>query len=84
MTTLGKALPLAAALGLAALAAGPAAAQGWYGDGYYGWRDHGWRGHRWGPPPPYGYYGYGAGETDIAICPPGYHLGRSARLCWPD
>ena len=80
-----------AALGVAALAAGPAAAQGWYyNDGYGpGWHSPGgdwgpYRGYN-GPGP--GYYGYpdvNAGVTDFAICPDGYHLGRSGRLCWPD
>jgi len=74
----------ATALGAAALVSPPASAQGWYGNGY-GWRDRGWRDDGWRDRH-YGNYGYGidAGETDIAICPPGYHLGRSARLCWPD
>jgi hypothetical protein len=32
-------------------------------------------------------YGYGdrdAGGAAIAVCPDGYSLGRSGRLCWPD
>jgi hypothetical protein len=28
--------------------------------------------------------GVGYGVTEVAICPGGYHLGRSGRLCWPD
>jgi len=83
-----------AALGVVAFAASPATAQGWYyNDGYGpGWRspdprgDSGpYRGYDYGPG--YGYYGYpgvDAGITDFAICPGGYHLGRSGRLCWPD
>jgi hypothetical protein len=73
-----------AALGVTALAASPAVAQGWNNDGYR--RD--WRDEDRGPygRPRFGYNNYDtdAGEMDIAICPPGYHLGRSARLCWPD
>lgn len=40
--------------------------------------------------PDYGYgYGYDnpdveAGATTVAICPDGYRLGESGRLCWPD
>jgi hypothetical protein len=80
MTMLRKALAGAAALGVV-LAVAPAGAQGWRDDGYYdGWRQR--------PPAYYGDrswdYGVNAGETDIAICPPRYHLGRSGRLCWPD
>ena len=81
---------LAAAFGLTVLAATPALAfdpiynspynsnnwstYGAYaGPGYgyrpaWGWDDHAWR----------------SGATQIAVCPPGYHLGRRARLCWPD
>jgi hypothetical protein len=89
MTALRKLLAGAAALGVV-LAAAPAGAQGWYGDGYrHGWRDRpGWAygGRPYGDYEggPYGNYGGDAGEMDIAICPPGYRLGRSARLCWPD
>ena len=72
----------ATALGGAALAS-PASAQGWHGESY-GWRDHGWRDDGWRQRPYDNGYGVDAGETDIAICPQGYHLGRSARLCWPD
>jgi hypothetical protein len=71
----------AATLGLAAFAAAPASAQGWYGYGP-GWHARDGYGPygRWGD----NNYGVDAGETDIAICPPRYHLGRDARLCWPD
>jgi hypothetical protein len=87
MAALRKILAGAAALG-AVLAAAPAGAQGWYGDGY---RDH-WRdrpapiyeGMPYYGDPYYGNYGVDAGVTDIAICPRGYHLGRSGRLCWPN
>jgi len=77
---LSAAVPFA--LGVA-LAASPAAAQGWRDNGYA--RDDG----RYRAPPAYGwgadpYYGVDAGVTDIAICPSRYHLGRSGRLCWPD
>ena len=83
MMTLPKLAAVAAAsatLGLAALAPSPAAAQGWR---YDGWHDRGWGGYE---RPRYGYNNYetDAGEIDIAICPRGYHLGRSGRLCWPD
>ena len=88
-----KTIIAAAALSLTALAASPAAAWdpiynspnntanvtspgAWYGydaqrypSGYgYGYGDPAWR----------------SGASQIAICPPGYHLGRDARLCWPD
>jgi hypothetical protein len=79
------ALAAGAALTGAVWATTPAAAQGWHGDGYYGWGDRGWRDESWRRRH-YGSYGYNvdAGEMDIAICPQGYHLGPSARLCWPD
>jgi len=36
----------------------------------------------------YGNNGYddraGAGISEVAVCPDGYHLGRNGRLCWPD
>ena len=75
----------------AALFAGPAMAQGWYGDPYApGWRGYA-QPYAYGPYGPGGYgpygynnYGVDAGVIDIAICPPGYHLGRHARACWPD
>jgi hypothetical protein len=88
-----------AALGIATLGTSPAAAQVWFGGGYGpGWRGGYVQTYGWGPGPygpagygPYGYgpYGYGdnwvsTGVTDIAICPPGYYLGRSGRLCWPE
>ena len=44
----------------------------------------------YGPASGYGpAYGYGApgvevGTTTYAICPGGYRLGESGRLCWPD
>ncbi len=85
----------AAALGLTVLGASAASAQGWNDDGYgpggrqmpswaAGARDYnnnngydgGWRR---GPG-----YGYDTGITDVAVCPPGYHLGRRPGLCWPD
>jgi hypothetical protein len=81
MTAVCKVLAGAVALGVV-LAAAPASAQGWNDDGYrHGWRD--------GPSPyyeggPRGDYGVDAGVTDIAICPRGFHLGRSGRLCWPN
>jgi len=84
MNALGKIIAAAVPLALGVtLAAAPAAAQGWRDYGYS--RDDG----RYREPPPYGwggnpYYGVDAGVTDIAICPGGYHLGRSGRLCWPD
>jgi hypothetical protein len=83
MNRLRKFLAVAAtsaALGVAAFAAVPAAAQGWADDGPPPGRDPYQR------PPPWGPYGYetDAGVMDIAICPPGYHLGRSGRLCWPN
>lgn len=93
-----KILLAAAALGLIALAASPAAAfdpiynspynsNNWTTYGVqvgpgWGW-DNGYRQRS-----AYG-YGYGdpaweSGASQIAVCPPGYHLGRQARLCWPD
>jgi hypothetical protein len=81
MTSLRKILFGAVALGVV-VAATPAGAQGWRDDGYRrGWRDR--------PPADEGGryrndYGVDAGVMDIAICPRGYHLGRSGRLCWPD
>jgi hypothetical protein len=51
-------------------------------------------GYNRGYAPAYGYgygYGYGyddpdvaSGATTVAICPDGYRLGVSGRLCWPD
>ena len=37
-------------------------------------------------PAPYVYDrpAYGVGSGVIAICPPGYHLGRGRELCWPN
>ena len=46
----------------------------------------GWRvgerhyGHRWG----YGYGGSTVVAGEAAICPPGAHLGRFGRFCWPN
>jgi len=83
----------------AALIAGPALAQGWQGDPYApGWHGgyaqpyaYGPAGYANGPDVrggygSYGYdnYGVDAGEIDIPVCPPGYHLGRHARACWPN
>jgi hypothetical protein len=73
-----------AAGALALSAAAPAFAQGWADPGYAsGWHDGQGRGYG---PAPYGYSAYGVdtGVTDIAVCPPGYHLGRAPGLCWPD
>ena len=95
MTPIRKFVAVAAAsagLGLFALGASPALAQGWYGDNGPP------PGPSWGPPGPYGpnaynawdegyappYGGYGVVIQNIPICPGGYHLGRSGRLCWPD
>jgi hypothetical protein len=84
----------AIAVTAAALVTGPALAQGWYGDRYApGWHGgyaqpyaYGPAGYGNGPRGPYGYdnYGVDAGEIDIPVCPPGYHLGRHAQACWPD
>jgi hypothetical protein len=95
VNSLRKLLALAAALGMSALVAGPAIAQGWQ-DRYYdgpspGWNDPYYRTQDWGPYGRDGYrpyadgdYGFDTGIRDIAVCPPGYHLGRSPGLCWPD
>jgi hypothetical protein len=79
MTALRNVLATAA-LGVV-MAAAPAQAQGWRDDGYrHHWRDRSERHYD----RPYRNYDVDAGVTDIAICPPGYRLGRSGRLCWPD
>jgi hypothetical protein len=82
-----------AALMLGALAATPAIA---FDDGYdnapyvdQGWRQRGWVGYAdedYGRSGPYGYDrpDYEVGSRTIAICPPGYSLGRRGTLCWPD
>jgi len=77
---IAAAVPLA--LGVT-LVASPALAQGWpyYGYPHDDWRYRGAPAYGWGPNP---YYGVDAGVTDIAVCPDGYHLGRSGRLCWPN
>ncbi len=76
-----------------ALITAPAFAQAWHGDPYA----PGWHGG-YAQPDPYGPTGYAngpgrygydnydvdAGEIDIPVCPPGYHLGRHARACWPN
>jgi hypothetical protein len=80
MTAFRNVLTAAAALGVV-IAAAPAQAQGWYDDGYNHHRRH--HPERYYDRP-YRGYDVDAGVTDIAICPPGYHLGRSGRLCWPD
>jgi hypothetical protein len=63
-----------------------------------GWREPGWHGYPpqhgygyYGPGNGYGYgwspdadYGVDTGVMDVAVCPPGYHLGRRPGLCWPD
>ena len=62
-----------------------------------GWRnsygpdgDWGYRGYGYGPgyAPAYGYDyddpDFTSGATTLAICPDGYRLGVSGRLCWPD
>jgi hypothetical protein len=73
--------------------------QGWWNSPNNGWRDNGPGWHGYPPQPGYGYYGPGngygyqgedndygvdTGVIDVAICPPGYHLGRRPGLCWPD
>jgi len=35
-------------------------------------------------PQPYGRPGYEVRSGSIAVCPPGYHLGRNGALCWPN
>jgi hypothetical protein len=90
----------ATALGISALAATPASAHvmhGGHGFGHehFGFHDsfrfresfrfhEGWRvgGRRygWG----YGYGGPGVVVGEAAICPPGFHLGRFGRFCWPN
>jgi hypothetical protein len=77
-----------------ALIASPALAQGWYSDRYApGWHGGYAPSDGYGPaeygrngPGPYGYdnYDVDAGVIDIPVCPPGYHLGRHARACWPN
>ena len=88
MNPLRKLLAVTIALGAAVLAVAPAAAQGWNDDG---WRERQDRGYDQGPYRREGYRHYGyeddgvdTGITDIAICPPGYHLGRTPGLCWPN
>ncbi len=73
----------AALLGAAAVGVSPAAAQAWYnhGPGPYGGP---YVNYNYGPAYDYNDPGYETGESLIAVCPPGYHLGRGARLCWPD
>ncbi len=76
---------VAAVLSAGTLVATSAVAQTWRDDGYY-------RGNAappaWGPygRPEYGYrdYGVDTGITDIAVCPPGYHIGHSGELRWPN
>ncbi len=82
-----------AALGFTALAASPAAA---FDDGYnrraytdQEWRQRGWVGYGdedYGRGGAYGYDrpDYNVRSSEVAICPPDYHLGRSGALCWPD
>jgi hypothetical protein len=94
MTKLPRIVTLVAAsavLSLGALATTPAAA---FDNGYdnrpdQGWRERGWAGYNdedYGRPRDYGYGrpGYEVHSGTVAICPPGYHLGRSGSLCWPD
>ena len=84
MNALGKIIAVAVPLALGVtLAAEPASAQGWRDNDYArdNWRYRDAPGYGWGSNP---YYGVDAGVTDIAICPDGYHLGRSGRLCWQD
>jgi len=93
---LAVAAAASATLGVAALGATSASAQGWRDDGYgnsgqnpswqAGARDYN---SPWGAG--YGYNGYdgpGAdydtGITDYAVCPPGYHLGHAPGVCWPN
>jgi hypothetical protein len=94
MNPLRKFAAIAAAS--AALVTGPALAQGWYGDPYApGWHGgyaqpyaYGSAGYPDGPrgygPNGYDNYNVDAGVIDIPVCPPGYHLGRHARACWPN
>ena len=82
------------AIASAGLAATPAAAfdpvyndgrRPYFGDDYgrfpYGNTGYGDRGYGysrdWGS-------GYESGSVVIAVCPPGYRLGGSGNLCWPD
>jgi hypothetical protein len=97
MKTLPKILSLAAvsaAFGLGMVAITPAAS---FEDGYDGQqRQSDWVGYGendYGRPEGYGYdrpaYGYDRPAYEvrsgaIALCPPGYHLGRSGALCWPN
>ena len=86
MSSLRKVAPVAVALAFAALTVVPAAAQDWRDDGYppYGY-EHNWRSGAWDDRPRYGYDdGFDTGIREYAVCPAGYHLGRSGRLCWPD
>lgn len=97
MTTLPKVLTLAASaatLGLAVFAATPAAAfDSPYDDqrlapARQGWVDYNEDGYR-GPngyDRPYGWDrpAYEVRSGAIAVCPPGYHLGQSGGLCWPN
>ena len=97
MTILAKTLTLAASaatFGLAALVVTPAAAfdspyydqrsapvnQGWvdYNDGAYRGPNGYDRPYGWDRP------AYEVRSGAIAICPPGYHLGQSGGLCWPN
>lgn len=106
MNTVAKLIAAAAALGAGALAAAPAAAQGYYDNGP-GRANNGYDRHYDRPAPyrgdrpvygddhpDYAYERPDDGDYDrpayvgqsgsIAICPPGYHLGRHGALCWPN
>lgn len=82
----------AAALGLTALAASPAAAFDPIYNSPYNSNNWSAYGPGWGYDNSYRHhsgYGYGepaweSGESLIATCPPGYRLGRGGSLCWPD
>jgi len=97
MQTVSKILTLAAAsaaLGLGVLATTPASAFNSPFDdqrnvlSHQGWVDYdedAYQGPR-GYDRPYDYDlpAYGVRSGAIAICPPGYHLGRGGALCWPN
>lgn len=93
LTSLVTLFAASAVLGLGILTATPAAAfdygyndrpwgqphrhsHGWAG---YGDEDYGDRGDQRYERP-----GYEVRSSEIAICPPRYHLGRGGELCWPN
>ncbi len=82
---MAAAAAVVATMGVAIIGAAPAAAQGWY-DPDYPHAERQLHDGSYVRRAPWGYQDYGvdAGITDIAICPPGYHLGHTPGLCWPN